>query len=329
MNYTITATLGPASRQAPLWKEMFSSGTTSFRLNTSHISIEELSEWTESLSSFLEAQTLQIPLVLDLQGSKWRLGKIPSQTLSKDSVVRLVFGSEAGGPDILPVPHLDFFKAARYTGAELVLNDAKAVLTVLSFSENEIEAVVKKEGLVSSAKGITVRGTDFRIESLSEKDAAIIELTGKLPNIRYAVSYIKDAAEMLTYRRLMGPDAYIIAKIERESAVKDIMAISEYCNELWICRGDLGAEMGLTGMADSVFSILNIIGDLRRPVVMAGQVLEHMTHSSVPTRSEVCYIYESLKKGISGFVLSDETAVGQFPAESCRICSMFSPPVMK
>jgi pyruvate kinase len=56
---------------------------------------------------------------------------------------------------------------------------------------------------------------------------------------------------------------------------------------------------------------------------MAGQVLEHMTASPTPTRSEACYLYDTLRAGYAGLVLSDETAVGRYPVESCRVAAMF------
>jgi pyruvate kinase len=57
--------------------------------------------------------------------------------------------------------------------------------------------------------------------------------------------------------------------------------------------------------------------------MMAGQVLEHMTAHSTPTRSEVCYLLESLALRYRGFVLSDETAIGRNPVEACRIAALF------
>jgi pyruvate kinase len=56
---------------------------------------------------------------------------------------------------------------------------------------------------------------------------------------------------------------------------------------------------------------------------MAGQVLEHMTASPAPTRAEVCALHDALALGYSGFVLSDETAIGRNPLEACQAATMF------
>ncbi len=100
-------------------------------------------------------------------------------------------------------------------------------------------------------------------------------------------------------------------------------SIAAVADELWLCRGDLGAELGLRPMAEAVQRFSDSIGDLPIPALLAGQVLEHMVEHPAPTRSEVCDLYEALLKGYRGFVLSDEAAIGRYPIESCRIAALF------
>jgi pyruvate kinase len=157
---------------------------------------------------------------------------------------------------------------------------------------------------------------------LSDKDRAILDRTRHLPFVRYAISYIRDAVEMRKYRAHLG-GAYLIAKVERQPAVADALPIAMIADELWLCRGDLGAEIGLRSMAETVQRFSNTIGDLPIPVLLAGQVLEHMAEHPTPTRSEVSYLYEALRTGYRGFVLSDEAAIGRYPIESCRIAALF------
>ena len=44
---------------------------------------------------------------------------------------------------------------------------------------------------------------------------------------------------------------------------------------------------------------------LGRPVLMAGQVLEHLTRHAHPTRSEVCHLGDLVRRGYAGIVLSE------------------------
>ena len=142
--------------------------------------------------------------------------------------------------------------------------------------------------------------------------------------MRYAVSYVKDAGRCESYRGLVGREAPMAAKLERPSALAGAPASRRRCDELWLCRGDLGAEMGLQAMAEAVHRFSSGLGALPRPVLLAGQVLEHMTAHPTPTRSEVCHLYDALERGFAGVVLSDETATGRYPAESVRAAAMFA-----
>ena len=55
-----------------------------------------------------------------------------------------------------------------------------------------------------------------------------------------------------------------------------------------------------------------------RPVYMAGQVMQHLTRHGTPTRAEVCHVFDLFERGYAGFVLSDETAIGDDPVRAVR-----------
>ncbi len=322
-NYEIIATLGPASDAETVWKAMWAAGATSFRLNTSHLALQQLWTWLERLEPFLNACQPRPALTLDLQGSKWRLGQFAPLELVEGQTVELVLAPESRLPNCLPVPHADFFQAAPVSSPELRLNDAKVHLQVTAAAGERLLARVTRGGLISAHKGITYRDSSFRSEALSEKDQEIIRQTKGLPGIRYAISYLRDAAEMRRYRAWLGAQVYLTAKLERASAVAEAGQIAVDANELWVCRGDLGAELGLPGMAQAVHGISGLVRQLACPAVMAGQVLEHMTAGDGPTRAEVCALHDALALGYYGLVLSDETAIGQHPVETCQAAAMF------
>jgi len=90
MDYDIVATLGPSSDSESTWQGMLAAGGTGFRLNTSHLSVSRLNEWIDRLCVFLAARNPRPPLILDLQGSKWRLGQFPACELAPGQRVTLV-----------------------------------------------------------------------------------------------------------------------------------------------------------------------------------------------------------------------------------------------
>ena len=117
MNYDLIATLGPSSNAPAIWQGMLDAGVTAFRLNTSHLTLPQLQQWLAQLTPFLMARNPVPPLVLDLQGSKWRLGDFPTCVLVPDQSVELVYAASSDRPSTLPVPHLDFFQAALASSA--------------------------------------------------------------------------------------------------------------------------------------------------------------------------------------------------------------------
>jgi len=324
MKYELIATLGPASQAPETWSAMLDAGATGFRLNTSHLSPAGLEDWLRRLQDFRAGLEAELPLVLDLQGSKWRLGGFLPFRAEPGERLRLVLAGQSERPGVLPVPHEDFFQAAALSSGEIRLNDARVRLEVEAIEDGELRARVVLGGELSPRKGITFAHSSYRRESLSERDRQILASTRGLPGLRYAISYVKDAAEMAAYRDWLG-SAYLIAKLERGQAMEEAREIAAHASELWVCRGDLGAELGLPGMARAVHAFSAQVGALPVPVLLAGQVLEHMAASQNPTRSEVCCLYEALACGYRGFVLSDETAVGSYPLESVRAGALFRP----
>ena len=329
--YDVIATLGPATRSEDHWTALLDAGANRFRLNTSHMTIAETGSWVDALREFLEATDRpDVGIVLDLQGSKWRIGPIRPITVEAGDRLTLSAGEDGEDATVIPVPHEAFFRAVEASNGEVRLNDGKVILKVSGrgsagranppVDDRSIEATVVRGGPLSGGKGITVPGTEHRNEGLGEKDREL--LSRWCGRTAFAVSYVKDAVEMERFRGEAGPEAVLIAKLERQSALADVEGIVAYTNELWLCRGDLGAELGFAEMAAAVrrFRPIRTV-----PSILAGQVLEHMTEHPTPTRSEVCYLYDALHAGFRGVVLSDETAVGQYPIEACRTASLFRP----
>jgi pyruvate kinase len=323
MKYKIITTLGPASRTPGIWKKLISSGAAGFRLNTSHITVQELKEWLIELEKFRSCSFPDIDLILDLQGSKWRLGDIEPEKLHNGQELVLRYQTTSKNKNILPVPHQDFFQAASSSSREILMNDAKVKLHVDSIGEGEIKARVLSGGEISANKGITFSESNFRKETLTDKDRQVLEMSRMIGGVKFAISYVKDAAEMRRYRSQIGVNTHLTAKLERKTAVEEALEIASAADELWLCRGDFGAEMGLKKMAEISYDFSKKIGVITVPVLLAGQVLEHMVKEPAPTRSEVCCLHQSLEIGYSGFVLSDETAVGTYPVESCRTAALF------
>lgn len=320
MQYSIIATVGPASHSEMIWQKMLDAGVDGLRLNTSHMTLANISDWLDRLHPCLLGQNVSI--IIDLQGSKWRLGVFDAFELEIGQSILLVYGTGVSQPGVLPVPHEDFFTAAALSTGEILLDDSKCALIIQKCGSDWVRARVVRAGSISSNKGIALIPSQFRMERISQKDWDIWENARDFPGVKFAISYVRDAEEMAKYRILFGSNTYLIAKLERQPAISQARELCKDANELWICRGDLGAELGLCEMAEAVFTF-PLPGTLPVPVFMAGQVLEHMTNHPSPTRSEICYLHDMLHNGFSGVVLSDETAIGKYPLETCQMAGIF------
>jgi len=327
--YKIITTLGPASSDEAIWEALIQVGATSFRLNTSHLSTDELSVWLSRLQRFLNGHEKPIPVILDLQGSKWRLGVFRPFLLEQGETITFIYGEGVDRPGFLPVPHIDFFKAAGYSNGEIMLNDARTHLRLKACGTDWLTASVKLGGTIFPKKGITYTSANYRQEKFGLKDCDILKSTADLDVIQYAISYVKDHIEMENLCQAMkniqnGKKPHeLIAKLERQPAVDQVEVIAKMVSEVWLCRGDLGAELGIKGMAEATNHFSKKVVNIEVPIMLAGQVLEHMVTSQTPTRAEICGLYDAIACGYKGIVLSDETAIGRFPVESCRAAAMF------
>ncbi len=70
----IVATLGPASDTPEMVRRLHEAGADTFRINMSHLPRERLREKVAMLRSVEEAVRRPIPILVDLQGPKLRVG---------------------------------------------------------------------------------------------------------------------------------------------------------------------------------------------------------------------------------------------------------------
>ncbi|MBN1541548.1 hypothetical protein JW992_05340, partial [candidate division KSB1 bacterium] len=164
MHYRIVATLGPSSDCPAVWSAMLTAGIDAFRLNTSHLTHESLSVWLEKLDPFLRPLQPRPPLILDLQGSKWRLGQFEPFELMPGDRIDLIAAENCTRIATLPIPHPDFFLAAPHSSERIALNDARSILVVEAIESNAIRTRVMRGGLVLPRKGITFIESDYRQE---------------------------------------------------------------------------------------------------------------------------------------------------------------------
>ena len=107
-----------------------------------------------------------------------------------------------------------------------------------------------------------------------------------------------------------------MAKIEKPSAVKNILEIIREADGVMIARGDLGVELPPEKIPAIQKKIINECREEGKPVVVATQMLESMINNNTPTRAEASDVANAIYDGADAVMLSAESAIGKFPIES-------------
>jgi pyruvate kinase len=307
LRFDIVATLGPASFACSP-HALAEAGATAFRLNASHMDPRAIAAAIDRV----RADVPEMPLVVDLQGAKMRLGEFPACPVARGA--RLVLAAERLSRPCVPLPHPELFRQV-VPGDTLSADDDRLRFRVEEVGEGFAHVEALGDGVLRPRKGINVVEHPIALSDLTARDAHLVAALRDTPFVAWAVSFMTDGREAGWITRRC-PGATVIGKVERREAVQQMARLAATVDALWICRGDLGAQLGVATMARWIAAF-----DPRStgvPVLMAGQVLEHLTAHAAPTRSEACHLFDLVSRGYAGIVLSDETAIGHDPLEATR-----------
>jgi pyruvate kinase len=303
----LVATLGPASLD--LISELARAGATSFRLNASHLEPSDLAAAIERVRRCCP----DAPVLVDLQGAKMRVECREPLEFSAGTTIDFTLDP---GPGVR-VPHPEFFEQVR-AGDTLSLDDGRLRMTVESVSRNAARARAANGGRLLHRKGINVEQHPVELAGLVARDLDACRIAAAHGVSAFAYSFMTDGREAAWVRQAV-PGCAVVGKIERRTATDRVREIGGRVDATWVCRGDLGAQLGLPGMARFVAGLHPALHPT--PLLMAGQVLEHLTRHRDPTRSEVCHLHDLVARGFAGIVLSDETAIGLDPAHATVVAA--------
>lgn len=312
----IIATLGPASSEESALGRLFDAGVDVVRLNLSHGDSQEHRQNIARIRKVAGDKGLHVPVLLDLMGPRYRLGEVPNgpRWLNKGETVTLA----AEASDVaIPLSDSDLLRHLR-PEQRLLIDGGLVELRVAEALESRAEAVVVIGGPISTRKGINLPDTDLPFE-ISDKDRSDITLAVEEKADYLAASYVGQAADLTRIRGLVreaGGELPIMAKLERARGVANLQEIVEAADAVMVARGDLGVEVPLHRVPVLQKKIIDSCLRAGKPVIVATQMLESMMEHHRPTRAESSDVANAVLDGADGMLLSGETAVGQFPAET-------------
>jgi len=316
----IVATLGPASNTQERVTALARAGMDGARLNFSHGTHDQHAEYARMVRRAQEDVGRPIALIADLQGPKLRIGDIGSPRRLEEGDVIVVTGEEAQDGELPVLPAV--IGQVLQPGHEVLIDDGLVRLLVEAVESGRARCTVVVGGTVASQKGVNVPGVPVPIPALTRKDIEDLDFALGLGVDFVALSFVRSAADVRDLKGLIkqaGAHAHVIAKIEKAEAVDALTAILEEADAVMVARGDLGVEIGPAVVPLLQKRIIKESLDEGKTVITATQMLESMVHQPEPTRAEASDIANAILDGTSALMLSEETAIGEYPLEAVRM----------
>jgi len=314
----IVATIGPATANKSTLKKIISKGVNVCRINFSHISHEKAKEIISLIKTVNQELNVNTAILADLQGPKIRIGEL-SQPIKIKTGEELVLTTKKPKNKQIFVSYKNFSKDVR-KGENVLIDDGKIKLKVLeTTSAGIVKTKVVVPGTLSSFKGINLPNTKISLPCLTTKDKKDLKFILNEKIEWLALSFVREAEDLISLKRVLKKNKSsigIIAKIEKPEAVKNIEEIVDQADALMVARGDLGVEIPAYRVPAIQKLIVKKSVIKAKPVIIATQMLESMTHNPVATRAEVNDVANSVIDGADAVMLSGETSVGKFPVKT-------------
>ncbi len=322
----IVATVGPASRSPEMLRELMEAGVDVFRLNFAHSTPEEHAEVIQRIRSVGEEVGREVGLLGDLPGPKLRLGELEGDVAVLHSASTVVMRGQTNGPpgnaQLLPVQWEGFAKAVK-EGDPVFLADGRVRLRGVSVSGDDVTLEVEAGGAVSSHQGVNLPGADTDLPETGASDAPWIDFACENGIDLLAVSFVRRPSDLESVEKRVrdrGADIPLIAKIEKPQAAKRAEEIIGAAGSgIMVARGDLGVELPIEEVPGVQKRLIALAGRASKPSITATQMLATMVRASRPTRAEVTDVANAIYDGTDAVMLSEETAIGDYPVEAVRV----------
>ena len=150
-------------------------------------------------------------------------------------------------------------------------------------------------------------------------DCLLCEIDHDLDFIAH--SFVRNKQDVLDIQRILdehNSPIKIIAKIENQEGVDNIDEILEVAYGVMIARGDLGIEVPAEKIPGIQRMLIRKCVEVKKPVIVATQMLHSMINNPRPTRAEVTDIANAIYYRTDALMLSGETAYGKYPIEAVQ-----------
>ena len=313
----IVATLGPAWDQPAGMTALLDAGVDVVRINASHGTPEIRARWIDQLRTVMSGRRQAAAVLLDLQGPRIRVGTLnaPMKLVPGQQVV--FAPEEDAHSDEIPTTYDDLARDVR-VGSRILLDDGLLAVEVRRVKQARVEAVVHYGGELKANKGMNLPGIEVTAPALTEKDVEDVRQMAALGLDYIALSFVRRPEDIEQLRELVPRGVKLVAKIEKDTALKNLCGILDASDAIMVARGDLGVELPFEEVPLIQKQIIREASLHGKPVITATQMLESMVHAPRPTRAEASDVANAILDGTDAVMLSAETAVGEYPLEAVQ-----------
>ena len=305
----IIATVGPSVNSKDGIKKLVNSGADVLRLNFSHGTEEDhlnVVKWARELDK-------SVAIMQDIQGPKIRTGETKKEVyLKPKNKVKITNKKIPSDEKVVNLNYKDLYRDIN-SGERIFIDDGQIVIRVTKKTKSSLEGVVEIGGELRSNQGVAFPDTSLSVSSLTKKDITDLKYGNKLEVDIVAVSFVRNANDIKKVRKIIDNNIKIIAKIEFNSAIKNLDSIIDEADGVMVARGDLGVQLPLERVPFIQKQILDEANAKGKITVTATEMLQSMKESHRPTRAEVTDITNAILEGTDCVMLSAETAIGNHP----------------
>ena len=314
----IIATIGPATESREALGKLIDSGMDVARLNFSHGNRKTYSRVIEDIRDLSEARGHPVAILQDLAGIKVRTGSLENHEpirLQDGESITITTEPVEGNSNRISTSYANLPGDVE-AGDTLFLSDGLIELRVIRVQAGALECEIVVGGELGEHQGVNIPGANLSAPPLTDKDIRDLEFGVEQAVDFMALSFVRQASDVTALRQeLEARDAEIpiIAKLEKPSAIENLVNILEVSEGVMIARGDLGVEVPperVPVMQKRVITSANRSGKL---VITATQMLDSMIRNPRPTRAEASDVANAVIDGTDAVMLSGETAIGQYP----------------
>ena len=318
----IITSLGPSSYNGDTFEQMVLNGANIARVNFSHATPEEKQMDIDTVKEVRKRTGLTIGLLYDTKGPEFRNGVFEKDeiTLVEGNTIRVVKDDVVGNEERFTVNHPEAIDSIE-VGNSILLENGLMRLDVISQEKDGVTCKIINGGILGNKKSMAVPGVKLSMPFISDQDREDIIFACEHEGDYLALSFVSCAEDVLEARKIIedhNSNMRIIAKIESVAGFNNLKSILEVADGIMVARGDLGNECPLDMLPIYQKEMIRMAREAGKPVVVATEMLESMKKSMRPTRAEVSDVSNAVLDGTDAVMLSGETTMGKFPAETVK-----------